>query len=129
MHNFLKKRIGGKKQDDLVVQHEHTIIVDPAVAPTCTAEGLTEGSHCSICREVLVPQQAIPVTGHHYDATVTDPTCTAGGFTVYKCSACGDTYTADETAARGHTEVIHAAIAPKCTKDGLTEGTHCSVCK
>lgn len=97
-------------------------IVDPAVAPTCTAEGLTEGSHCSICREVLVPQQAIPATGHHYDATVTDPTCTAGGFTVYKCSACGDTYTADETAARGHTEVIHAAIAPKCTKDGLTAG-------
>ena len=72
MLNFLKKLIIGKKQDDKVAQHEHTIVVDPAVAPTCTTEGLTEGSHCSVCGEMLVPQQTIPATGHHYDAIVTE---------------------------------------------------------
>ena len=38
---------------------------------------------------------------HSYEAVVTDPTCTAGGYTTYTCN-CGDTYTADETATVAH---------------------------
>nr|MCR4869800.1 S-layer homology domain-containing protein [Atopobiaceae bacterium] len=33
---------------------------------------------------------------------VTPPTCTAAGYTTYTCSRCGDTYTADEVPALGH---------------------------
>ena len=38
---------------------------------------------------------------HSYDKVVTDPTCTAEGYTTYTC-ACGDSYKADEVAALGH---------------------------
>ena len=35
----------------------HTIVVDPAVEPTATSPGLTEGSHCSVCGTIIVPQK------------------------------------------------------------------------
>ena len=43
-----------------VIKSEHILEITPAVAPTCTQTGLTEGSHCSVCGEILVPQQVIP---------------------------------------------------------------------
>lgn len=42
----------------------HNVVTDPAVAATCTTDGLTEGSHCSICNTVLVAQQLIKAPGH-----------------------------------------------------------------
>nr|MCR5067964.1 InlB B-repeat-containing protein [Erysipelotrichaceae bacterium] len=42
----------------------HTPVIDPAVDPTCTETGLTEGSHCSVCGKVLVAQQEVPALGH-----------------------------------------------------------------
>lgn len=41
----------------------HTVVVDPAVAPTETTLGKTEGKHCSVCNTVLVAQKVIPATG------------------------------------------------------------------
>ncbi|MBQ6346503.1 MAG: Ig-like domain-containing protein [Clostridia bacterium] len=38
----------------------HTPVTDPAVPPTATANGLTEGSHCAVCGKVLVAQKPIP---------------------------------------------------------------------
>ena len=35
-------------------------------AATCTEDGLTEGSVCAVCNEVLVEQVTIPATGHSY---------------------------------------------------------------
>lgn len=73
----------------------HTTVTDAYVAPTCTATGLTEGSHCSVCNEVFVAQEEISALGHDWDAgEVTQAaTCTATGVITYTCNTCGETKT------------------------------------
>ena len=107
----------------------HTVVVDEAVAPTCTEPGLTEGSHCSVCNEVIKAQEEVAALGHTWDdgEITTAPTCTNTGVKTYTCTACGQTRTED-IKATGHTAVTDKAIAPTCTETGLTEGIHCSVC-
>ena len=106
----------------------HTAVTDAAVAPTCTAPGLTAGSHCSVCGTILTAQAPVPAAGHRFGAwAVTTPaTCTASGTQTRTC-ACG----ARETKPLDpidHTAVTDAAVAPSCTAPGLTAGSHCSAC-
>ena len=45
-------------KDDVVIQAKgHTSVKDPAVAPTHTNTGLTEGSHCSVCGAIIKIQE------------------------------------------------------------------------
>lgn len=74
---------------------EDETVTDAAVEPTCTATGLTEGSHCSVCNEVIVAQEVVDAFGHDYTPTVTDPTATEDGYVTYVCTRCDDTYTED----------------------------------
>lgn len=46
--------------------HTHTEVIDYAISATCTTDGLTEGSHCGVCGEILVAQPVIPAYGHSY---------------------------------------------------------------
>ncbi|MBQ8208997.1 MAG: leucine-rich repeat protein [Clostridia bacterium] len=64
---------------------------------------------------------------HSYSSSITESTCTENGYTTYTCS-CGDTYTADEIPATGHTKATVKGYAATCTKTGLTDGEKCSVC-
>ena len=43
---------------------DHTIIVDAGKNATCTETGLTDGSHCDFCGEILVAQETIPIVEH-----------------------------------------------------------------
>ena len=110
---------------------EHETVADPAIAATCTTTGLTEGSHCSLCGEVLIAQETIPAIGHTEAINESkDATCTETGLTEGKyCSVCNETLLVQETIpAKGHTEVVKEAKDATCTETGLTEGKDCSVC-
>lgn len=63
----------------------HTPVTDPAVAPTETTDGLTEGSHCSVCGAVLTAQEVIPMLDPTIDtwfsrAATTEADAKAAGF-------------------------------------------------
>lgn len=63
----------------------HTPVTDPAVAPTETTDGLTEGSHCSVCGAVLQAQEVIPMRDPTIDtwfsrAATTEADAKAAGF-------------------------------------------------
>ena len=63
----------------------HTPVTDPAVAPTETTDGLTEGSHCGVCGVVLQAQEVIPMLDPTIDpwfsrAATTEADAKAAGF-------------------------------------------------
>ena len=196
------KHCGYTHVDTIVDALGHTPVVDDAVAPTCVNTGLTEGSHCGVCGEILTAQEVVDALGHDWAvATCEDPatcnvcgettgdaighdiishegkpatcldkgykayeTCSRCDYTTYEeipalghkagavvvennvapdcvnagsydnvvyCTVCGEelsrvTVTVD---ALGHTVVVDAAVAPDCVNTGLTEGSHCDVCK
>lgn len=63
----------------------HAPVTDPAVAPTETTDGLTEGSHCGVCGAVLQAQEVIPMLDPTIDtwfsrAATTEADAKAAGF-------------------------------------------------
>ena len=68
----------------------HKVVVDQAKEATCTENGLTEGSHCSVCNEVIKKQEVIPSTGHKEVLdSAKEATCTNTGLTEgIHCSIC-----------------------------------------
>lgn len=66
---------------------------------------------------------------HKYESFAVASTCTQKGKTGEICKKCGKTRnTKDIEELAPHTPVVDAAVAPTETTDGLTEGSHCSVC-
>ena len=65
---------------------------------------------------------------HSFSQTVTEPTCTKGGYTTFTCTECGFTYVGNETAPTGHTPVTDKAVAATFKKAGKTAGSHCADC-
>ena len=104
----------GEVQSKNIPALAHTIIVDEAVAPTCTSIGLTEGKHCDTCGEAIVAQIEIAKLEHTYSGDV-DATCEVCGFTrVVDCDH--------------PTLTTLPAKAATCVESGLTEGKLCSRC-
>ena len=119
-----------------VLEHDHsrweTIILE-AQAPTCTLSGLTQGSKCSKCGEILISQNTIPANGHEYGDwyETKAPTCITSGTNEHECSVCHNKET-KTTNAFGHTPadaVVKNRVEPDCTTNGSYDSVvYCSVC-
>lgn len=110
---------------------EHTVCVIDAAEPTCENTGLTEGSVCSVCGEILIEQEEIPALGHtEVFIEGKDPTCTEVGYDI--SSYCGVCFKLlddqDIIPAKGHNIVTLIEKKPTCTEAGLTESQYCSEC-
>ena len=116
---------------ELAPKANHT----PGAAATCT-----EAQKCTVCGTVIAPAKGhtpgaaatcvkaqkctvcgaeiAPATGKHTPGAAA--TCTEA----QKCTVCG----AVITPAKGHTPVVDEKVEPTLSKEGKTEGSHCSVC-
>ena len=81
--------------------NNHDLVQHAAKAPTCTEIGWNAYETCSRCDHTTYTE--LPALNHDYQAVVTvAPTCEADGYTVFTCSRCKDSYTADPTDKLGH---------------------------
>ena len=124
-----KCTVCGKTETQTIAKTGHKSVTDKTISATCTTDGKTEGSHCSVCGAVIKAQEIIKATGHKFGnwTTTKSATCTESGTQIRKCETCGATES-KSLSAKGHTEVVDKAIPATCTTDGKTEGSHCSVC-
>ena len=78
----------------------HALEQHEAQAPTCTEIGWDAYETCSRCDHTTYAER--PALKHDYQTVTVDPTCEADGYTVFTCSRCKDSYTADPTDKLGH---------------------------
>ena len=78
----------------------HDLVHHAAKAPTCTEIGWDAYKTCSRCDYTTYAE--LPALNHDYQAVTVEPTCEADGYTVFTCSRCKDSYTADPTDKLGH---------------------------
>ena len=108
----------------------HDLVQHAAKAPTCTEKGWNAYDTCSRCDYTTYAE--LPILGHDYQAVTVDPTCEADGYTIFTCSRCKDSYTANPTDKLGHQ---FGAWSPNetgsqsagCLRDGCayTDNTDC----
>ena len=78
----------------------HDLVQHEAKAPTCTEKGWNAYETCSRCNYTTYAE--LPALNHDYQAVTVEPTCETDGYTVFTCSRCKDSYTADPTDKLGH---------------------------
>ena len=80
--------------------NNHALEQHAAKAPTCTEIGWDAYETCSRCDHTTYTE--LPALNHDYQAVTVEPTCETDGYTVFTCSRCNDSYTADPTDQLGH---------------------------
>ena len=78
----------------------HDLIRHAAQAATCTDIGWDAYDTCSRCDYTTYVE--LPALNHDYQAVTVEPTCETDGYTVFTCSRCKDSYTANLTDKLGH---------------------------
>ncbi len=123
----------GSTYREVIEKIPHTPVIDKSMEATCTVNGLTEGSHCSECGEIIKAQEIISRTGHKdtvlkYEKAAS---CVNAGYTgdIF-CTECGQIvkegeFTKQLEHTMGEGIVLKAATE---TEAGVTIFT-CTVCQ
>lgn len=115
--------------DDKLDYEVHTPKTVNAKAATCTEDGYTGDTVCSVCGYEMSQGESVPATGHAWGVwAISEPaTCTESGMEKRSCATCDAT---EERAlpALGHELARVAAVDPTCTEPGVAEHWTCSRC-
>ncbi len=101
----------GNIETKVIPANGHTIVIDKAIAATCTSTGKTEGSHCSVCGTVIEAQQIIPLSSHKSSNWIVDKPAAIGvkGSKHKECTVCG--------------KVLETAEIPALSKQNISRAT------
>ena len=106
----------------------HNEVIDSGYLPTCEEDGLTDGSHCSVCNLIIIKQEIISKTGHNYKL---NSELSNAEKLVYECE-CGDSYEIEndgtiicEEHINTTWEIVEEATCDKLGKKELK----CQICK
>ena len=99
---------------------KHKLVHHDAKAPTCTEIGWNEYDACQREGCDYTTKVEIPAPGHDYTEKVVKPTCGKGGYTLYTCKKCNDSYKDHQTKTLLH-------WYGEWTSNG--DGTHSATCK
>ena len=107
-----------------------TAVEENRTEATCQKAGSVDlVIYCSICNEELSrTTSVIPVVEHSYVQTVVAPTCETKGYTLNKCTNCGESYKdsfVDTTNNHNYKTVV--TVQPTCTEKGV-EKHSCTIC-
>lgn len=112
----------------VVEKTAHTEEYDKKVMASCTETGLTEGSHCSVCGEIIVAQEVVSALGHSIvkvDAQA--KTCSTIGWDAYEyCTECD--YTTYREITAGHEIKTVGKKDATCKEKGYEAYEYCTAC-
>ena len=123
-------RCGDTYTDELPLA-EHTPTVINKVDATCSKEGYTGDTVCSVCNAVILKGSTIEKSAHDYDKQTVEPTCTEQGYTIYTCKNCNYSYKGDYTAVNENNHTLKYNVNKKaatCSEEGYTGDTVCTAC-
>ena len=108
---------------ELIPATGHDVVIVDAVAPTCTATGLTAGEKCSVCDETFLAQVVVDKIPHTWeDVEAQDPTCKDDGYNAHKvCTECGET---DGKTVIPASSSNHEYVDFKCKHCGTYDPSH-----
>ena len=114
-------------EEEVIPMKEHNFEVTE-----CTATCIDDGFSTYVCTVCSTERKGsiVHALGHDWSGewvVTKNPTCTKKGIETLTCTRCDKTKTR-EIDALGHGVVVDPAVPATCTKDGLSEGSHCDRC-
>ncbi len=121
------------------IGHQDTVTTE-GVDATCTEDGITDGTICSTCGDIVILAEVIPAKGHVYVSHMRlNPFCGLTGIEAYwSCSSCGKLFSDAEGVneiqapvtipALAHNIAYREAVEPTIFTTGTEEYWECIRC-